>query len=52
MSPLEGKSYKTPGSAVRAIIGHHDPGVSGSRNGWSFFTLSDGSSRPLRSIRR
>jgi hypothetical protein len=50
--PLEGKSYKTPSSAARAIIHHYNPGVSGSRNGWSFFTLSGGSSRPLQSIRR
>ncbi|MFJ2776251.1 MULTISPECIES: hypothetical protein [unclassified Kitasatospora] len=50
--PLDGTSHKTPSSAARAIVQHYNPDVSGSRNGWSFFTLSDGSKRPLQSIRR
>ncbi|WP_380279024.1 hypothetical protein [Kitasatospora purpeofusca] len=49
--PLKGTSHRTPSSAARAIINHHNPKVSGARNGWSFFSLSDGSGRPLQTIR-
>lgn len=49
--PLEGKSYKTPTAAARAVIQHYRPEVSASRNGWSFWLIDDGSARPLQSIR-
>lgn len=49
--PLEGRSFKTPSSAARAVVEHYKPGVSPQRNGWSFWMLDDGSSLPLQSIR-
>ncbi|MCD2191361.1 hypothetical protein [Actinomycetospora soli] len=49
--PLDGKSFKTPTGAARAIVGHYKPEVSPHRNGWSFWLLDDGTARPLQSIR-
>ena len=49
--PLEGKSFKTPSSAARAVVEHYKPGVNPQRNGWSFWMLDDGSNLPLQSIR-
>jgi hypothetical protein len=50
--PLAGRSFKTPAGAARAVVAHYKPGVNPSRNGWTFWTLSDGSGRFLRGIRR
>lgn len=49
--PLAGSSYKSPTGAARSIVSHRNPEVSPHRNGWSFFVLSDGSGKPLQSIR-
>lgn len=49
--PLVGRSFKTPTGAARAVVAHYKPGVSPNRNGWSFWTLDDGSGRFLQSIR-
>jgi hypothetical protein len=49
--PLLGRSFKTPSAAARAVVGHYKPGVNPNRNGWSFWTLDDGSGRLLHSIR-
>lgn len=50
--PLAGLSFKTPTGAARAVVAHYKPGISPNRNGWSFWTLDDGSGRLLQSIRR
>jgi len=48
---LAGRSFKTPTGAARAVVANYNPGVSPSRNGWSFWNLDDGSGRSLQSIR-
>jgi hypothetical protein len=50
--PLAGRSFKSPTGAARAVVAHYKPGVSPNRNGWSFWTLDDGSGRFLQSIRK
>lgn len=50
--PLAGRSFKTPTGAARAVVAHYKPGISPNRNGWSFWTLDDGSGRLLRALRR
>lgn len=49
--PLDGRSFKSPSSAARAVVGHYKPAVNPHRNGWSFWSLDDGSKRLLQSIR-
>lgn len=49
--PLNGRSFKTPTGAARAVVAHYKPGVSPNRNGWSFWILDDGTGRFLQSIR-
>lgn len=49
--PLAGRSFKTPTGAARAVVAHYKPGISPNRNGWSFWTLDDGSGRLLQRIR-
>lgn len=49
--PLAGTSYKSPTGAARAVVGHYKPNVSPHRNGWSFWSLDDGSGRLLQAIR-
>ena len=49
--PLTGKKFKTPTGAARAVVGHYKPTVSPNRNGWSFWTLDDGSGDLLQKIR-
>jgi hypothetical protein len=49
--PLAGRSFKTPTAAARAVVAHHNPGVSPNRNGWNFWRLDDGSGRALESVR-
>lgn len=48
--PLAGH-YKTPSKAARAVISHYRPGGTGSRNGWSFWIIDDGTGNPIQSIR-
>lgn len=62
--PLEGKSFKTPTGAARAVVRHYNPSVNDNRNGWEFWQIDNGggprawlqSIRPLRpstlSVRR
>lgn len=50
--PLAGRSFKTPTGAARAVVAHYKPGISPNRNGWSFWTLDDGSGQLLQAIRR
>jgi hypothetical protein len=50
--PLEGRSFKTPTGAARAVVAYYKPSVSPNRNGWWFWTLDDGSGRRLQVIRR
>ncbi|HEY0165968.1 MAG TPA: hypothetical protein VGB75_02905 [Jatrophihabitans sp.] len=49
--PLAGRSFKTPTGAARAIVGHYKPSISPNRNGWSFWTINDGTGRLLQEIR-
>lgn len=49
--PLTGRQYKTPSKAAVAVVSHHKPGVNPNRNGWTFWSLDDGSGRRLQSIR-
>ncbi|WP_082154918.1 hypothetical protein [Jiangella alkaliphila] len=49
--PLSGRSFKTPSSAARGVIKHYKPSVNANRNGWSFWSLDDGSGRLLQAIR-
>jgi hypothetical protein len=49
--PLAGRSFKTPTGAARAVVAQYNPEVSPSRNGWTFWILSDGSGRLLQHIR-
>jgi hypothetical protein len=49
--PLQGTSYKTPTGAARAVVGHYKPKINPNRNGWSFWTLDDGTGRLLQKIR-
>lgn len=50
--PLQGTSYKTPTGAARAVVAHYKPKVNPNRNGWSFWTLADGSGLLLHSMRQ
>jgi hypothetical protein len=49
--PLAGRSFKSPTGAARAVVAHFKPGVNPNRNGWSFWTLDNGSGQFLQSIR-
>jgi hypothetical protein len=49
--PLQGTSYKSPTGAARAVVGHYKPKVNPNRNGWSFWTLDNGTNELLQSIR-
>jgi hypothetical protein len=49
--PLRGRSFKTPTGAARAVVGHYKPSISPNRNGWSFWTINDGTGRLLQEIR-
>ncbi|MEU3409907.1 MULTISPECIES: hypothetical protein [unclassified Streptomyces] len=49
--PLTGRSFKTPTGAARAVVAHYKPDVNPNRNGWSFWTLDDGSGELLQTIR-
>jgi hypothetical protein len=40
--PLEGKSFKTPTGAARAVVRHYNPRVNDNRNGWGFWQLDNG----------
>lgn len=48
--PVAGR-YKSPTGAAKAIVSHYKPDVSPHRNGWTFWTLDDGSRRVLQSVR-
>lgn len=48
--PLAGRRYKSPSGAAIAVVSHYRPGVNPSRNGWSFWTVTD-SGRSLSSVR-
>lgn len=50
--PLQGTSHKTPTGAARAVVAYYKPKINPNRNGWSFWTIDDGSSRLLQSIRK
>lgn len=50
--PLSGRSFKTPTGAARAVIGHYKPDINPNRNGWTFWTVDDGSGQLLHAIRR
>ncbi|RDG34675.1 hypothetical protein [Streptomyces corynorhini] len=49
--PLAGQSFKTPTGAARAVVAHYKPDVNPNRNGWSFWSLDDGSGGLLQNIR-
>jgi hypothetical protein len=49
--PLAGRSFKTPSAAARAVVAHYKPTVSANRNGWTFWTIDDGTGQPLEVIR-
>lgn len=49
--PLAGRSFKTPTGAARAVVAYYKPDVSPNRNGWSFWTIDDGSGKFLQNIR-
>lgn len=48
--PLAGQVYRTPSEAARRVIKRYKPGVSGSRNGWSFWVVT-GTGAQLQSLR-
>lgn len=49
--PLAGQGFKSPTGAARAVVEHYKPDVNPNRNGWSFWSLDDGSGELLQSIR-
>jgi len=49
--PLAGQSFKTPTGAAGAVVGHYNPGVNPSRNGWTFWVVDDDAGRFLKSMR-
>lgn len=49
--PIAGR-YKSPTGAAKAIVAHYKPGVSPHRNGWTFWTIDDGSRRLLQAVRQ
>lgn len=51
--PLEGRSFKTPTGAARAVVRYYNPDINDNRNGWTFWQLDNdaGVRRPLQSIR-
>lgn len=51
--PLEGRSFKTPTGAARAVVRHYNPDINDNRNGWNFWQIENesGIRRPLQSIR-
>lgn len=42
--PLEGKSYKSPTAAARAVVSQYKPEVNDNRNGWMFWAIDNGAS--------
>jgi hypothetical protein len=40
--PLNGKSFKTPTGAARAVVRHYNPSVNDNRNGWGFWQIDNG----------
>ena len=49
---VAGTKYKTPSAAARAVVESERPGVDSNRNGWTFWSLDDGSGRQLQAIRQ
>jgi hypothetical protein len=48
--PLDRMAFSTPSGAARAVVQHHRPGIDPSRNGWTFWTVTE-SGRLLQSLR-
>lgn len=48
---LTGEMFSSPTSAAAAVITHQKPGVSPSRNGWTFWLINDSTGDPLQTIR-
>lgn len=48
---VSGTKYKSPSAAARAVVESERPGVDSNRNGWTFWSLDDGSGRRLQAIR-
>lgn len=48
---LAGGRYKSPSAAARAVVESERPDVDSNRNGWTFWTLDDGTGRQLQSLR-
>ncbi|MFH8886711.1 hypothetical protein [Streptomyces californicus] len=48
--PAQGR-YKSPSGAAAAVLRAQNPKVSSSRNGWSFWIITD-TGNPLQTIRR
>jgi hypothetical protein len=43
--PLQGRSFKTPTGAARAVVRQYNPKVNDSRNGWGFWQLDQSGPR-------
>jgi hypothetical protein len=43
--PLEGRSFKTPTGAARAVVRQYNPKVNDNRNGWGFWQLDQSGPR-------
>ncbi|MDN4478647.1 hypothetical protein QQX10_10645 [Demequina sp. SYSU T00039] len=48
---LANSRYKSPSAAARAVVASERPDVDSNRNGWTFWTIDDGSGRQLQSLR-
>lgn len=40
--PLQGRSFRSPTGAARAVVRHYNPSVNDNRNGWSFWQIDNG----------
>ncbi|MFY1578933.1 hypothetical protein ACN26Z_29005 [Verrucosispora sp. WMMD703] len=47
---MEGKTFRTPSEAARAVVSALRPGVSPQRNGWTFWTITE-TGQPLQTVR-
>lgn len=49
---LAGTRYKSPSAAARGVVESERPDVDSNRNGWTFWTIDDGSKRLLDAVRQ
>lgn len=49
--PLAGQHAGTPSQAARLVVSHYKPEVDPNRNGWTFWTVDDGTGRLIQTLR-